>query len=307
MKKLLIIGGNGYIGNRLIEDYRIHYDITNVDLCWFNEAPDKCHTIDYNELQESTIKKFDTVILLAAHSSVKMCEGDPQYSFNNNVRNFINLLPKLSKKQKFIYASSSSVYGNVADKCVKENYTNFVQHNHYDTTKYIIDLYANLYDIEYYALRFGTVNGGSSHVRNDIMLNAMTHSALNKGEIQLYIKDIIRPILGISDLSRAIQKIIETPEDRRGVYNLASFNSTAEKLAYAVSKITGAKVIEYEADPNSTGVAQPKFYNFSINSDKFSETFNYKFQETPESIVAELIERNTKSTFTNRNNPIHYV
>jgi nucleoside-diphosphate-sugar epimerase len=307
MKKLLIIGGNGYIGNRLIEDYCNQYDITNIDLCWFNDAPFGCHTIDYNELQESTIHKFDVVILLAAHSSVKMCEGNPEYSFNNNVRNFVNLLPKLSKKQKFIYASSSSVYGNVADKCVNESFTNFVQHNHYDTTKYIIDLYANLYDIEYYGLRFGTVNGASSHIRNDVMLNSMTYSALNKGEIQLYIKDIIRPILGISDLSRAIQKIIETTEDCRGIYNLSSFNSTAEKLAYTVGKLTGVKVLEYNSDPTTTGDIKPKYYNFSINSEKFSETFNYKFQETPESIVLELIERNNKSKFTNRNNIKHYV
>lgn len=307
MKNVLIIGGAGYVGSRLIEDYMGIYNITNVDLCWFNDRPDGCHMIDYNELQESTIHKFDVVILLAAHSSVKMCEGNPNYSFNNNVRNFVNLLSKLSKKQKFIYASSSSVYGNVADKCVNENYTNFVQHNHYDTTKYIIDLYANLYDIEYYALRFGTVNGASSHVRNDIMLNAMTYSALIKGEIQLYIKDIIRPILGISDLSRSIQKIIETTEDYRGVYNLASFNSTAEKLANVVSKITGVKVIEYDMDPNLSALSNPKFYNFSINSDKFSKTFNYKFEETPESIVSELIESKNKSTFTNRNNTKYYV
>jgi nucleoside-diphosphate-sugar epimerase len=88
--------------------------------------------------------------------------------------------------QKLIYASSSSVYGNVADGYVDETYTNFIQHNQYDTTKYMIDLYAQLFNVEFYGLRFGTVNGASSHVRNDVMLNAMTHSAINAGEIKLF-------------------------------------------------------------------------------------------------------------------------
>ena len=301
MKKVLIIGGAGYVGSRLIEDYKNIYDITNVDLCWFNEPVATCHILDYNELQESTIKKFDVVILLAAHSSVKMCEGNPQYSFNNNVRNFVNLLSKLSNKQKFIYACSSSVYGDVADRCVNETYTNFIQHNHYDTTKYIIDLYATLYDIEYYALRFGTVNGAASHIRNDVMLNSMVYSALSSNEIKLYVKDIIRPILGIKDLSNAIKSIIECESDNRGIYNLASFNNTAENLANIVKEITGANIIEYAVDSTS------KVYNFSINSDKFCNTFNYTFTQTAESIILELMDSYKKSTFTNRNNQIKYV
>jgi nucleoside-diphosphate-sugar epimerase len=135
------------------------------------------------------------------------------------------------------------------------------------------------------------------------MINSMVYNAITDGEIKLYIKDILRPILGISDLSRAIKTIIDTEEDHRGIYNLASFNSTSGDIAYGVSKITGVSVTEYETDPTNITNAklQTKSYNFSINCDKFKNTFNFEFKETIESIAQELLIKFSDITFTSRN------
>ena len=83
-----------------------------------------------------------------------MSEGNLNSCFNNNVRNFIDLLEKLDK-QKLIYASSSSVYGSVGGKTVNEKYFGFEPYNQYDISKHTTDLYAQKSDVEYYALRFG--------------------------------------------------------------------------------------------------------------------------------------------------------
>jgi nucleoside-diphosphate-sugar epimerase len=237
-----------------------------------------------------------------------MCEGNVEYAFNNNVRNFVNLINKLQPHHKFIYASSSSVYGNVGKKIVTEKYHNFVPHNHYDVTKHMIDLYADKIPCEYYGLRFGTVNGASPVVRKDVMINSMTYNALNDGEVKLFIKDIIRPILGINDLSRSIKTIIDSDKDNRGIYNLASFNDTAENIAYGVSKITGMPVKEYETDPTNITNAklQTKSYNFSIDSSKFMKTFNFEFEETIESITKSLVTNFKDIIFTDRNQPKEY-
>jgi len=135
------------------------------------------------------------------------------------------------------------------------------------------------------------------------MINSMVYNAITDGEIKLYIKDILRPILGIGDLSRAVKTIIDTEEDRRGIYNLASFNSTSGDIAYGVSKITGVGVTEYETDPTNITNAklQTKSYNFSINCDKFKNTFNFEFKETIESIAQELLTNFSDITFTSRN------
>ena len=177
MKNILIIGGNGYIGNRLYKDYHFCYNITSVDICWFNNPLFPTFQTDFNSLTKEFLKKFDVIILLAGHSSVKMCEGPLISAHNNNIRNFIELASKLNQSQKLIYASSSSVYGNTGEELVDETYNNFIPYNHYDTTKYIVDIYASKFDIQYYGLRFGTVNGYSPIVRKDIMINAMVYNA----------------------------------------------------------------------------------------------------------------------------------
>jgi nucleoside-diphosphate-sugar epimerase len=303
MKKILIIGGNGYIGNRLYKDYYLQYDVTSVDICWFNNPLLPTFQVDFNTLTKEFLEKFDIIILLAGHSSVKMCEGPLISAYNNNIRNFIELASKLKPTQKLIYASSSSVYGNTGEEIINETYNKFIPYNHYDTTKHIVDLYASKFNVQYYGLRFGTVNGYSPIVRKDIMINSMVYNAFINNEIKLYIKNILRPILGISDLSRAIKSIIDTEIDYRGIYNLASFNSTAEEIAYSVSNIINIPVVEYETDP--TNIDNPKLqtksYNFAINCDKFKEKFNFEFKETVESITKELVYNYKDIIFTSRN------
>ena len=271
LSRTLIIGSNGYIGSRLSKE--IIAD--GVDINWFKKGQ---KNVDFKDLTSEYYSEYDNIILLAGHSSVKMSEGNLNSCFNNNVRNFIDLLEKLDK-QKLVYASSSSVYGSVGGKTVNEKYFGFEPYNQYDISKHTADLYAQKSDVEYYALRFGTVNGYSPFLRSDVMINAMVNSALSDGHIKLYIKDTMRPILGINDLCGAIKTIIDCNEDKRGLYNLASFNKTAEQIAYEVANVMGVEVKEFEADPTQIKNTknQTKSYNFSISTLKFRKQFGFKF------------------------------
>jgi nucleoside-diphosphate-sugar epimerase len=305
MKKVLILGSNGYIGSALSERLKQLYELKLVDICWFDEPREDVLVIDYSTLSENVYKMFDVVILMAGHSSVKMCEGDLINSHNNNVNNFINLLPKLKKGTKFIYASSSSVYG----KCsilADEEYYDFKPYNNYDVTKHIIDLYVKRFDIEYYGLRFGTVNGYSPIVRNDVMINSMYCCAKNNGHIDLYVRDIMRPILGIGDLSNAIIKIIDSEKDLRGIYNLASFNMTSGDIANKVADLLNVKVNEIEVvEPITNIKLQTKSYDFKIDTNKFQSNFDFTFNDTIESIVSSF--ENKPFIETSRHKIIDYV
>ena len=300
MSKILLIGGNGYIGSRLQEVL----DVDVVDTNWFN---DRDNGEDFKDFTSRHYSDYDTIILLAGHSSVKMSEGNLNSCFNNNVRNFIDLIEKLDK-QKLIYASSSSVYGSVGGKTVNEKYYGFEPYNQYDISKHTADLYAQKSDVEYYGLRFGTVNGCSPVLRTDVMINAMVNSALRDGHIKLYIKDTMRPILGINDLCRAITFIVESDKDKRGLYNLASFNKTAEQIAYEVADVMGVEVEEYEADPTQikNTKSQTKAYNFSISTLKFRREYKFKFQDTVESLAVDLKENWNFMEKTDRGEAIHY-
>lgn len=280
--KITIIGGTGYIGSRLyLHLNSLGHQVETVDLEWFGNYTNPNNAIlDYRQLTPtSTALSSDVVVLLAGHSSVPMCKNDMMSSFHNNVVNFVELLNKLTPNQKFIYASSSSIYGNTQDIAAPETWERYNPTTFYDLGKQEIDYYAKLSKIQYYGLRFGTVNGFSPNQRVDIMLNKMYLDALEKRQIQIFNKHIFRPILGIEDLCRAVQAIIEGG-DHRGIYNLASFNASVEEIANAISDtLAGVEILDMGITPA---------YNFSINTIKFRTTYGFEFRESVHSIVQSL-------------------
>jgi len=305
--KILLLGGCGYVGSAL-NNYLKNHEITNVDLNWFSDiAFGNTISVDYrDEALIPIIRESDVVILLAGHSSVKMCD-DRLSSYYNNVRNFVELTNRLTPKQKFIYASSSSVYGNTNTSEIAEDNVDFSPINYYDMTKLHIDHIAQLSGLDYYGLRFGTVNGPAPHVRSDVMINAMTNTAMTKGEIHVFNADTKRSILGIKDLVKAIEKIIDTKESYPGIYNLASFTSTSGEIAEAVGLVNGVPVINKDEPSVITNEKlEKKTYNFGVTTQKFQDTFDFQFKATVESISQDMKDQYEDCTKTNRSQPIHY-
>lgn len=299
MNKILIIGGCGYIGSSLFNFLQNKgLEVDTVDLEWFgNHSNNKNINIDYRSLTSDFLDKYESIVLLAAHSSVKMCENSMLYSFNNNVRNFVELLTKING-QRFIYASSSSVYGIVEESCTEDhNMSDPI--SFYDTTKQHIDQYAFLSKKNYYGLRFGTVNGSSPNLRVDIMMNAMVNSIKNGGSINLVNPQTKRPILYINDLNMAIYTIIKSDVDYPGIYNLCSFNSTVGEIASGIAKILNAKV---NIKDNSNVV-----YSFMIDNSKFCNTYGFKFEGSIEKITYNLFSNYDDCWKTNRNGEMIYV
>ena len=232
-----------------------------------------------------------------------------------NIRKIKQKKLKSQKQQTIIMSSSKFPTPKIYNKDCLNSYdhirVNSVDMFFVDPPYYILDLDWDKSwesDVEYYGLRFGTVNGCSPVLRTDVMINAMVSSALRDGHIKLYIKDTMRPILGINDLCRAITSIVEFDEDKRGLYNLASFNKTAEQIAYEVADVMGVEVKEYEADPTQVKnvKSQTKAYNFSISTLKFRKEFKFKFQDTVESLTKDLKENWDTMTKTDRSEAIYY-
>src|SRR3990167_2719839 len=320
--KILFIGGAGYIGSALVTYFQKNDDcsITVVDNLWFGNylynninspvgQQTKIVVQDYSTLTAEFLGTFDAVILTAGHSSVKMCMNEPFKSMCNNVFNFFNLCHKLLQNQKFIYISSSSVYGNSKDKMVDENYNDFVPNNEYDLEKLIVDEYMKTSKLYYYALRLGTVNGLSPNMREELMINSMFKNAMENKQINISNPKISRPILWIADLCRAVQTILRsspkpgifpsvmsgTPVVTEGsetrIYNLASFNHTVEDIGNKLSQMLQVplNIVDIPPIENITNEKlQTNNYDFSISSDKFIETFSFEFKGTIETIVDEL-------------------
>lgn len=310
-EKLLIIGGLGYIGSFLADN--LPYDIEIVDLNLFNyQSKHKTHIIDYKVLPPSFFKKFNHVILLAGHSSVRMCEGTPSGVFYNNVTNFVNLLDKLLPSQTFIYASSASVYGNSEKHMVDEKEPLSAPYNMYDLTKQIIDTYVktNKKQSKIFGLRFGTVNGYSPHLRNDVMLNSMVYNAKHKNEILLYNQDTKRAILGINDLKNAIQVLIQSKTTESKIYNLASFTKTAGEMAQITGDLLNVHVKHVVPEQQNAVNINEKLvsskYNFGLNCSSFMNDFNFTFKDTIDTIVSNLATHWNTMYISNRNGAYNY-
>lgn len=291
MNKILIIGGCGYIGSRVYLHLKKKNYVDTMDLEWYgNNINSNNIKKDYGKITKSFLSTYSVVILLAGHSSVAMCQKKRFESFKNNVQNFIHLLDKITD-QKLIYASSSSVYGNTKERFVNELYDRYAPINNYDLSKKIIDYYSHLSTIKYYGLRFGTVNGWSPNLRLDLVINKMYDNAVRTGVIHIYNAHSYRPILGINDACRVIDRIIEN-DIEKGIYNIASFNTTIEKIAKKVAKAIGnIKVID-------EGIR--KGYNFSTDTSKFIKMANFTYEDTIENIVDSLkTRRNTLKTTRN--------
>lgn len=124
-------------------------------------------------------------LLVAGHSSVKMCENDPDGAWTNNVEFFRDVLRNCEKP--LIYASSGSVYEGTGreDQLLKPRGV-------YDLTKITIDNIAEQSGEWVYGLRLATVCGWSPNLRVDVMLNKMVFDAKTQGEITVQNPDLPR-------------------------------------------------------------------------------------------------------------------
>ncbi|MCF7814769.1 MAG: GDP-mannose 4,6-dehydratase [Candidatus Cloacimonetes bacterium] len=227
--KVLITGAAGFIGSHLAEALVKEHQVIGLDnFCDFYDPAIKHKNIeellknDNFKLIEADIRHqktaseiftendFDLVIHLAAMAGVRPSIEDPQLYTEVNINGTVNLLEECKKHgiKKFIFASSSSVYGN--NKKVPFAETDPVDHpiSPYAATKkageLICHTYHKLYAISLICLRFFTVYGPRQ--RPDLAIHKFTRRMLNGEEIPVfgdgttrrdytYIDDIIDGIL----------------------------------------------------------------------------------------------------------------
>lgn len=281
--KILLLGGNGYAGSALWTGLKDHH-LNSIDLCMFGKDLGYSDKIDIADLTQEQIADFDVVILLAAHSSVGLCITAPLGAVKNNIENFVHITNIMKPDQKLIYASSTSVYGQSGTNCT-ESQTSWAHYNWYDITKKSLDVLAQSLIQKgrpIVGLRFGTICGPSPNTRQDLFLNSMTSSALSNGSLWVNNLSSWRSVLAISDLVSAFDKLINH-KFVPGIYNLKSFDTNMGTASQLIANRTGVS-IEYREDDASS-------YNFTVDHQKFCQTFDWEPQMSIESVVAQLIEQ----------------
>jgi UDP-glucose 4-epimerase len=280
MKKILLLGGNGYIGCRLYDHLKsLNYDVTNIDLCWFGKIYEETIVKDYDDLSEDYLNQFTHIILLAAHSSVSMC-SNLSSCFENNVSKFVRLIEKIKDNQILLYSSTAAVYGSNPN-LVDETHSLSDAINFYDYTKIanetIIKLYPNKNII---GLRFGTVGGISKNFRQENLLNSISASVIKDNKITISNPDNYRSVLGISDLCRAIETLIKTNNIKNKIYNLTTFNAKIVDIGRMLQYKTNCDLVINDSFKTS--------YSFNCSNVLFCNDYNFTFNDTVDSIFTEI-------------------
>jgi nucleoside-diphosphate-sugar epimerase len=339
-KRILIVGGEGYIGSYLCNNLQYQYDILSIDLGWF--TPDswrassrrpsaKKVTFVHGRITTDLIlpiESFDAIIWVAGHSSVKMCENDFNSAYENNVVEFTGFLDEYintyrDRRPLLIFTSSSSVYGNVDRMAIETEVDDGNIRGPYDQTMRLREIDANKTMKngcnKIIGLRLGTVCGFSPNQREELMLNSMVHSGLTEGKIYYSNPDTKRAILDLDDLSDIIDTILDkyfddeyqaTIDDGNfaGLYNTSSYNSTVGELAEIcldTMRNRGFKVELVESD----APASP--YSFHLDRSLFRKRLGFINNSiTPKNTINTIIDgylnKPSYYNFGDRNEPRHF-
>ncbi len=285
-KKILIVGGCGYIGSflrgKMLKDF--NYE---VDVCDRLERgnPDQIF-VKYHNYEEMTcdqISEYSSVLWFAGHSSVQMAIADPEGAINNNCLNLFNFAKKINTdKTKFIYASTGSLYSQLNNNDIKPTKETELIHipdqNPYDISKFAFDYMATHFLKNFYAIRMGTLAGYSKNIRPELLFNAMNISASQNGVLYLKNKDSFRTILLLDDLWLLIKALIED-DHPSGVYNAGSFSGKIGFFAEKIAKLWGAKIIDEGVSKTYSFLLDIEKMRTIVNVDRSDESFDNQSKE----------------------------
>lgn len=299
---VFVTGGAGYVGSRLIPELlKKGYQVTVLDLYLYGEdvfANFKSNPhlkeikgdIRNSSLLETFLKKQDVVIHLACISN------DPSFELNPILGKSINLdafepLVKLCKKhqiKRFIYASSSSVYGikseyNVTEEMSLEPLTDYSKYKA-ECEKILFEYLDN--DFICTVLRPATVCGYAPRQRLDVVVNILTNLAYHTGEVKVMGGDQMRPNIHIEDMVRAYIHVLESEDQKiQGeIFNVGYHNHKVIDLGKMVTEIVGKKrEVILQIIPTND------HRSYHVCSEKIQKKLNFTTRYKIEDAVTDLV------------------
>ena len=296
MSKILITGGAGYVG-AILTPYLLNkgHKITVIDLMIYGEKVLSKHPnlrIIKGDIRDISLLKKELpnqeiIIHLACISN------DPSFELNPKLGRSINLeafkpLVEISKSsliKRFIYASSSSVYGLKSEKEVHENIS-LDPLTDYSRYKVECEIILKKYESENFTpvvLRPATVCGYSPRQRLDVVVNILTNLAYHKRKISVFGGDQLRPNIHIKDMVKAYDVLIDAKKSEVSgeIFNAGYENKTVLDLANTVKTVIGEDV-QLKSTPTDDN------RSYHISSEKIKKVLGFESKYTISDAVTDL-------------------
>lgn len=300
IKKVLVTGGAGYVGSALIPELlRAGYEVTVLDLFMFgtdvfDDVKDSSGLKQVKgdlrnaDLLREIIPGQDAVIHLACISNDPSFELDPDLGKSINYDCFPSLV-EISKDngvKRFVYASSSSVYGikseeNVTEDLSLEPLTDYSKYK--ALCEDVLQGYASK-EFVTLTLRPATVCGYAPRLRLDVIVNMLTSLAYHKGEISVFGGDQLRPNIHIRDMVDLYVNSLKWPSEKIAgkIYNAGYQNRTVSEIAEIIKSLVGPQVTIKTTETDDKR-------SYRVNSDKIAKELGFIAKHTIEEAVESLL------------------
>ena len=306
-ENIFITGGAGYVGAVLVPRLLNEgYEVTVLDLMIYGEQvlpeDSKLTTIKGDirdaDLLRMSIPGHDVVIHLACISN------DPSFELNPTLGRSINLdafrpLVEISRNagiRKFVYASSSSVYGvkqeeNVDESMALEPLTDYSRFKA-DCEQILLEYQSP--DFTTVTIRPATVCGYSPRQRLDVVVNILTNLAYHKREITVFGGTQLRPNIHIEDMVEAYIAVLRAPVDviAGQIYNAGYENQPVSELAEIVRQVIGT-------DVKLTTTSTDDNRSYHISSQKIKDQLGFRATFNINKAVKDLLDAFEKGWLPN--------
>lgn len=302
MSKVLVTGGAGYVGCVLVPKLLdAGHEVIVFDLMFFGS--DGLPTHDRLQVIEADIRDtdrfakavagVDQVLHLACISNDTRFELDPGLGKSINYDCFEPMVKaaKAAGVKRFIYASTSSVYGVSDAPEVREDHP-LVPLTDYNKFKGMCEpllLRHQSPDFTTVVIRPATVCGYSPRMRFDLTVNILTNHAVNKGKITVFGGKQQRPNIHIDDIADLYVKLLEYPSELIAgeVFNAGYQNHSVSELADMVKKVVAEEMPERPPiNIETTASDDPRSYH--VSSTKIAEKLGYQPERSVEDAVRDL-------------------
>lgn len=284
--RITITGGAGYVGSALVP-YLLSkgHEVFVLDTFWYgHHLPEHKGLTKYiGDIRHSpdlraAFRRAHAVIHLACVSNDPSFDMNPKLGKEINRDCFRNIIDMLweQKVERFIYASSSSVYG-VSDREKVTESTKCLPLTDYSRFKYECEgeLHLRKAPKWYTIIRPATVAGFAPRMRFDLVLNAMTLSALTEKKITVNGHNQKRPNIHIMDMCRAYEWALgldDINKENCQTFNVGDENLSLHQIADLVKVALDDTCIEIVEKEN----LDPRSYH--IDSSKIIQAgFEYKY------------------------------
>ena len=247
------------------------------------------------ELLYTVLDGCDAVIHLACISNDPSFELDPALSRSINYDAFGPLVrvSRESGVRRFIYASTSSVYGVSDAPEVTEEHplVPLTDYNKYKGLCEPILLEEASADFVPVVIRPATVCGYSPRQRLDLTVNILTNHAVNRGQITVFGGEQRRPNIHIEDIVELYVELLELPDDMiyGKVFNAGYQNHSIAQIAEIVRATTVEEFPDRESLEIVTGTSDD-LRSYHISSAKIERELGFRPKRTIEDAVRDLCQ-----------------